>query len=85
MCGKTLWVKSVNYGNRKRRRSVCGGTVDRPCAALREQRVGPVRQRLADDPVEPLFAIVVDLAATVGKVYGVTRERIRQIESSVFG
>ena len=28
VCGKTLWVKTVNYGNRKRRRSVCGGTVD---------------------------------------------------------
>ena len=28
VCGKTLWVKTVNYGNRKSRRSVCGGTVD---------------------------------------------------------
>ena len=28
VCGKTLWVKAVNYGNRKSRRSVCGGTVD---------------------------------------------------------
>ena len=26
MCGQTLWVKTVNYGNRKRRRSVCRGT-----------------------------------------------------------
>ena len=28
VCGKTLWLKTVNYGNRKSRRSVCGGTVD---------------------------------------------------------
>ena len=28
VCGKTLWVKTVNYGNLKLRRSVCGGTVD---------------------------------------------------------